>query len=69
MDGMVGSLSRIVHVGEPIIADLRMFGSIPTLLLQQFYRIPFLDYLAAFFLFSAFYGSNSFWVLIVEVSS
>ena len=49
MDGMVGSLSRIVHVGEPIIADLRMFGSIPTLLLQQFYRIPFLDYLAAFF--------------------
>lgn len=49
MDGMVGSLSRIVHVGEPIAVELRVFGSIPTLLLQQFYRIPFLDYLGAFF--------------------
>jgi membrane-associated phospholipid phosphatase len=49
MDGIVGGLSRVVHVSEPMTADLRMFGAIPTLLLQQFCRIPFLDYLAAFF--------------------
>jgi membrane-associated phospholipid phosphatase len=46
--GTVGSVSRIVHVVEPIAADLRLFGSIPTLLLQQFYRAPLLDYLGAF---------------------
>jgi membrane-associated phospholipid phosphatase len=49
MNGMVGSLARTVHVSEPINLELRLFGSIPTLVLQQFYRIPFLDYLAAFF--------------------
>lgn len=49
MNGIVGSLSKIAHVAEPVIAELRVFGSIPTLLLQQFYRTPFLDYLGAFF--------------------
>jgi membrane-associated phospholipid phosphatase len=49
MNGIVGGLSRVVHVSEPMIVDLRMFGSIPTLVLQQFCRLPFLDYLAAFF--------------------
>ena len=49
MNGVVGSLGRIVHVSEPINVDLRLFGSIPTLVLQQFYRFPLLDYLAASF--------------------
>lgn len=49
MNGVVGSLGRIAHVSEPISVDLRLFGSIPTLVLQQFYRYPFLDYLGAFF--------------------
>jgi membrane-associated phospholipid phosphatase len=49
MNGMVGNLGRIVHVSEPMTLELRLFGSIPTLMLQQFYRIPLLDYLAAFF--------------------
>jgi membrane-associated phospholipid phosphatase len=49
MYGIVGGLPKLVHVDEPMIADLRLFGSIPTLVLQQFYRSPFLDYLGAFF--------------------
>jgi membrane-associated phospholipid phosphatase len=49
MNGIVGGLGRIVHVSEPMTIDLRLFGSIPTLVLQQFYRFPLLDYLAAFF--------------------
>ncbi|HVP41328.1 MAG TPA: hypothetical protein VMS95_05180, partial [Candidatus Krumholzibacteriaceae bacterium] len=31
MFGMVGNLSRIVHVVEPINVDMRIFGAIPTL--------------------------------------
>jgi membrane-associated phospholipid phosphatase len=49
MYGIVGTLSGIVHVQEPVIAELQMFGSIPTLLLQHLYRTPVLDYLGAFF--------------------
>jgi membrane-associated phospholipid phosphatase len=49
MYGIVGSLSRTVHVEEFIIAEQQAFGSIPTLVLQQSYRIPFLDYLGASF--------------------
>jgi membrane-associated phospholipid phosphatase len=47
--GLIPSLSGAVHVVEPIDADLRLFGFVPTLVLQQFYRSPFLDYLGAFF--------------------
>lgn len=49
MYGIVGGLPKLVHVQEPINADLQLFGSIPTLVLQQLYRTPFLDYLAASF--------------------
>lgn len=49
MYGIVGGLPKLVHVQEPIMADLRLFGSIPTLVLQQLVRSPFLDYLGAFF--------------------
>jgi membrane-associated phospholipid phosphatase len=41
----VGNVPRIVHVEEPISLELRLFGTIPTLLLQQFYRSAVLDYL------------------------
>ena len=47
--GIVGGLNIPPHVVEPITADLRLFGSIPTVVLQQLYRSPFLDYLGAFF--------------------
>jgi membrane-associated phospholipid phosphatase len=49
MFGIVGSLPRLVHVEQPMTAELQLFGSIPTLVLQQLYRTPFLDYLGAFF--------------------
>jgi len=45
INGLVGNLSRIVHVEEPISADLRVFGTVPTLLLQQFCKTAVLDYL------------------------
>jgi membrane-associated phospholipid phosphatase len=49
MYGLVDNLSGIVHVGEFISAELQVFGTIPTLLLQQVYRAPILDYLGALF--------------------
>jgi len=47
MDSFVGSLKGTVHYITPL--ELQLFGSIPTLVLQQFCRAPFLDYLCAFF--------------------
>jgi membrane-associated phospholipid phosphatase len=49
MFGMVGNLSHVVHVVEPINVEKEIFGVIPTLVLQQALRSPFLDYLGAFF--------------------
>jgi membrane-associated phospholipid phosphatase len=49
MNAVVGRLSAVVHVEQPINAELQLFGSIPTLVLQQSFRCPFLDYLSAFF--------------------
>jgi membrane-associated phospholipid phosphatase len=49
MYGVVGKVAGIVHVVEPINLELRIFGTIPTLVLQQLYRSPILDYLGAFF--------------------
>jgi membrane-associated phospholipid phosphatase len=39
----------VVHVSELVTVERAIFGTLPTLVLQQFYRTPFLDYLAAFF--------------------
>jgi len=64
MYGIVGSLSGVVHVEEPMIAELQVFGSIPTLLLQQFYRIPVLDYLGAFFYSLHFIATTVFAFLL-----
>jgi membrane-associated phospholipid phosphatase len=49
MNGAVGGLGRVVHIYQPMSLELQLFGSIPTLVLQQFYRMPLLDYLGAFF--------------------
>jgi membrane-associated phospholipid phosphatase len=64
MDAVVPSLSGAVHVNEPIIAELRLFGSIPTLVLQQFYRTPFLDYLGVFFYSLHFIAPTAFALLL-----
>jgi membrane-associated phospholipid phosphatase len=39
----------VVHYTELATVELKIFGTIPTLVLQQFYRSSFLDYLTAFF--------------------
>lgn len=49
MNGLVGRITGMVHVTEPVSLELHMFGSISTLVLQQLYRSPSLDYIAAFF--------------------
>ena len=49
MYGFADNISRVVHVNELINAELQIFGTIPTLVLQQFYRNPVFDYFGAFF--------------------
>jgi membrane-associated phospholipid phosphatase len=49
MYGVVGRITGLVHVIEPMNADLQIFGTIPTLVLQQLYRTPILDYMGAIF--------------------
>ena len=49
MRGIAHNITGIVHVTELISAELQIFGTIPTLELQQFYRSPILDSIGAFF--------------------
>jgi len=49
MRGIVDNIASIVHIGELINAELCMFSTIPTKVLQQFYRTPILDWVGAFF--------------------
>jgi hypothetical protein len=49
MYSFVGIISQYnLHAG-PYNFDLQMFGQIPSLFLQQTWRMPFLDYMGAFF--------------------
>ena len=64
MSTIVPTLSKVVHVAEPIAMDLRLFGSIPTLVLQQLFRSPFLDYLGAFFYSLHFFAPTVFAFLL-----
>ncbi len=64
MYAIVPTLSKVVHVAEPISVELSMFGSIPTLVLQQLYRTPFLDYLGAFFYSLHFFAPTVFAFLL-----
>jgi len=45
MYSLAGSLASNIHVTDLIEMELRLFGYIPTLILQQNYRNIFLDYL------------------------
>ncbi len=49
MRGITDNIANIVHVTEPIKAELCLFGTIPTVMLQQFYRTPILDWVGALF--------------------
>ena len=47
MYGLVGRIAGNIHVVEPVNAELQLFGTIPTLVLQQFYRSFSLDVFGA----------------------
>ena len=47
MRGIADNIVGIVHVTELINAELRLFGTIPTMVLQQSYRAPILDWAGA----------------------
>jgi membrane-associated phospholipid phosphatase len=64
MYSLVGAVAGIVHVSEPIVAELQLFGSIPTIILQQLYRMPVLDYLGAFFYSIHFFAPTIFGFLL-----
>lgn len=64
LNRLVGSISRTVHIKEPIMADLQVFGTVPTLLLQQVYRTPFLDYLGALF-YSLHFVAPTFFAFVL----
>jgi len=49
MRGIANNITGIVHVTELISAETQIFGTIPTLVLQHFYRSPLLDWIGAFF--------------------
>lgn len=49
MRGIANNITGIVNVTELISAELHVFGMIPTLVLQQFYRNPVLDWTGGFF--------------------
>jgi membrane-associated phospholipid phosphatase len=49
MRGIPSSMLGTVHVAELASAESQLFGSIPTLVLQQFYRSAVLDYVGAIF--------------------
>jgi len=65
---IIGPLSGTVHVEEPKIAEMQLFGAIPTrtptVLPNSFFGLS-----GSFFLFSAFHSSDGFCILPVEVSS
>ncbi|MBO3802761.1 MAG: inositol phosphorylceramide synthase [Candidatus Brockarchaeota archaeon] len=60
MYGIADNVSAIVHVNELISAEFLMFGAIPTLMLQQFYRNPIFDYVGAFFYSLHFIAPTTF---------
>jgi len=69
MYGIVGRIAGLVHVAEPISAELQIFGVMPTLVLQQFYRMPVLDYLGALFYSLHFIAPTVFAFILWKVSS
>ena len=50
MNGVVGTISKLNLHGGPYNLELALFGRMtPTLVLQQYFRMPILDYVGAFF--------------------
>jgi membrane-associated phospholipid phosphatase len=68
MYGIVGSISAgNLHMG-PYNFDLGLFGSIPSLTLQQTIRLPILDYMGAFFYSLHFFAPTIFAFILWKIS-
>jgi len=64
MYGIIGTISKYnLHTG-PYNFELKLFGSIPTLTLQQFCRLPVLDYMGAFFYSLHFFAPTIFGLML-----
>ncbi|MCW4004015.1 MAG: phosphatase PAP2 family protein [Candidatus Bathyarchaeota archaeon] len=68
MYGLVGSISQNnLHLG-PYRLEAALFGQIPTIVLQQTIRTPFLDYMGAFFYSLHFFAPTIFAYILWRVS-
>lgn len=56
-----------LHLG-PHNLELSLFGQMPTLFLQQFFRLPFLDYMGAFFYSLHFFAPTIFAFILWRAS-
>lgn len=68
MRGIADNVLGVLHVNELISAESQIFGSIPTLVLQQFYRSPIFDYIGAFFYSLHFIAPTLFGIILWKYS-
>lgn len=68
MYGFVGTVSQYnLHQG-PLYLELNLFGQIPSVILQQTWRLPVLDYMGAFFYSLHFIAPTLFAFILWKVS-
>jgi membrane-associated phospholipid phosphatase len=68
MYGIVGTIAQYnLHAG-PHNLEIALFGSIPSLILQQLYRLPILDYIGAFFYSLHFFAPTLFGFFLWRMS-
>jgi hypothetical protein len=68
MYGIVGTVAKNnLHLG-PYNLELNLFGQIPSIVLQQSIRLPFLDYAGAFFYSLHFFAPTVFAYILWRVS-
>jgi membrane-associated phospholipid phosphatase len=68
MYGVVGAISLFDLHSGPLNFDLAVFGQIPTLTLQQFFRSPIFDYMGAVFYSLHFFAPTVFAYILWRVS-
>ncbi|MEM3873699.1 MAG: phosphatase PAP2 family protein [Candidatus Bathyarchaeia archaeon] len=68
LNRLIDSVPRFIHVQEPIAADLWIFKAVPSLVLQQNYRMPILDYIGAAFYSVHFIAPTIFAFLLWKFS-
>jgi membrane-associated phospholipid phosphatase len=69
MYGLVGAVARIVHVVEPLNVELLLFKALPTLVLQNGFRMSALDYIGAGFYSVHFFAPTIFAFVLWKTNS